>query len=68
LADNGHGCAYAPDFHPGLRFFFTVISGPRRSLAQGWPGVFAPAFKDLGFTGFLGLITAFLEREKKQFN
>jgi len=61
FADQGHGCAYAPNYFPELRFSFTVITGPRGSLAQGWPGVFAAPFGDVGFTGCFGLITAFFE-------
>ena len=37
--DQGHGCAYAPDFTARGEFAFTVITGPRRRLARGWPGV-----------------------------
>jgi uncharacterized protein (DUF1786 family) len=62
FADQGHGCAYSPD-HPRPSFAFTVITGPRRRLAQGWPGVFAAPFGDMMLTGCFGLIAAYLEME-----
>ena len=37
---------------------FTVITGPRRSLARGWPGVFAAPLGDMMLTGCFGLVTA----------
>lgn len=64
FADNGHGCAYAPGYPPKRPFIFTVITGPRRRLAQGWPGVFASPFGDMMLTGCFGLVAAFLEMEK----
>jgi len=66
FADGGHGCAYAPDYSPGPQFSFTVITGPRRHLAQGWPGVFAAPFGDMLFTGCFGLITAFFESRSNE--
>ena len=38
FADQGHGCAYAPGYRAAAPFDFTVITGPRRRLARGWPG------------------------------
>ena len=64
FADNGHGCAYAPDYSPGASFSFTVITGPRRRLAQGWPGHFAAPLGDMMLTGCFGLVAAFIEKEK----
>jgi uncharacterized protein (DUF1786 family) len=61
--DQGHGCAYAPDFDPRGEFAFTVITGPRRRLAQGWPGVMAAPFGDMMLSGCFGLVAAFLEQE-----
>jgi uncharacterized protein (DUF1786 family) len=61
--DQGHGCAYVPDFTPGGSFAFTVITGPRRRLAQGWPGVYAAPFGDMMLSGCFGLVAAFLEME-----
>jgi uncharacterized protein (DUF1786 family) len=61
--DQGHGCAYVPDFDPGGEFTFTVITGPRRRLAQGWPGVMAAPFGDMMLSGCFGLVAAFLEQE-----
>ncbi len=61
--DQGHGCAYVPDFDPGGEFAFTVITGPRRRLAQGWPGVMAAPFGDMMLSGCFGLVAAFLEQE-----
>ncbi len=64
FADQGHGCAYAPGYPPGAPFAFTVITGPRRRLAQGWPGVFAVPLGDMMLTGCFGLVAAFLEMEQ----
>jgi uncharacterized protein (DUF1786 family) len=64
FADQGHGCAYGPERPPKDAFDFTVITGPRRRLAQGWPGaVFAAPFGDMMLTGAFGLIDAYLEME-----
>jgi uncharacterized protein (DUF1786 family) len=64
FADQGHGCAYGPERPPKGVFDFTVITGPRRRLAQGWPGaVFAAPFGDMMLTGAFGLIDAYLEME-----
>jgi uncharacterized protein (DUF1786 family) len=64
FADHGHGCAYAPDY-PGLnKPGFTVITGPQRRLARGWPGHFAAPLGDMMLTGCFGLVAAFLEKEK----
>jgi len=64
FADQGHGCAYGPDYPPASKFSFTVITGPRRRLAQGWPGHFAAPLGDMMLTGCFGLVAAFLENEK----
>jgi uncharacterized protein (DUF1786 family) len=64
FADQGHGCAYGPERPPKDVFGFTVITGPRRRLAQGWPGaVFAAPFGDMMLTGAFGLTDAYLEME-----
>jgi len=62
--DQGHGCAYAPDYSPSAKVSFSVITGPRRRLAQGWPGHFAAPLGDMMLTGCFGLVAAFLEKEK----
>lgn len=60
--DQGHGCAYAPGFPPGAPFSLSVITGPRRRMAQGWPGgVFAAPYGDMMLTGCFGLMAAFRE-------
>jgi uncharacterized protein (DUF1786 family) len=62
LAEQGHACAYAPGYSPGPQFSFTIITGPRRCLAHGWPGVISAAlFGDMTFTGCSGKIIAFLK-------
>jgi uncharacterized protein (DUF1786 family) len=61
--DQGHGCAYVPDFADQGEFAFTVITGPCRRLAQGWPGVMAAPFGDMMLSGCFGLVAAFLEQE-----
>jgi uncharacterized protein (DUF1786 family) len=66
--DQGHGCAYAPDFTATGSFAFTVITGPRRRLAAGLPGVFAAPFGDMMLSGCFGLVAAFLELEKYPVN
>ncbi len=60
FADQGHGCAYAPEFPGKGSFAFTVITGPQRRLARGWPGVFAAPLGDMMLTGCFGLIEAYL--------
>lgn len=62
--DQGHGCAYAADFPGESSFAFTVITGPRRRLARGWPGIFAAPLGDMMLTGCFGLVAAFLEKKK----
>ncbi|MDI6853795.1 MAG: DUF1786 domain-containing protein [Deltaproteobacteria bacterium] len=65
FSDNGHGCAYAPDYSPGHFFAFTVFTGPQRRLARGWPdGIFAAPFGDMMLTGCFGLADAFFEAKK----
>jgi uncharacterized protein (DUF1786 family) len=64
FADQGHGCAYAPGYPPAAPFSFTVITGPRRRLARGWPGVFAAPLGDMMLTGCFGLVAAWLEMEQ----
>jgi uncharacterized protein (DUF1786 family) len=66
--DQGHGCAYAPDFTASGAYAFTIITGPRRRLAQGWPGVFASPFGDMMLSGCFGLVAAFLELDKYPIN
>jgi uncharacterized protein (DUF1786 family) len=66
--DQGHGCAYVPDFTAGGSFTFTVITGPRRRLARGWPGVEAAPFGDMMLSGCFGLAAAFLELENHPVN
>jgi len=63
FADQGHGCAYAPDYPRSKPFAFTVITGPRRRLARGWPGVFAAPLGDLMLSGCFGLVQAYLDLE-----
>jgi len=59
--DQGHGCAYVPQFADGGACAFTVITGPRRRLAHGGPGVCAAPFGDMMLSGCFGLVAAFLE-------
>jgi uncharacterized protein (DUF1786 family) len=66
--DQGHGCAYAPDFTDSGAFAFTVITGPRRRLAQNLPGVFASPFGDMMLSGCFGLVAAFLELDNYPIN
>lgn len=67
--DQGHGCAYAAEFPQEANpFSFTVITGPRRRLARGWPGVWAAPFGDMMLSGCFGLAAAFLETEKVLLN
>jgi uncharacterized protein (DUF1786 family) len=65
FADNGHGCAIHPDYLGERAFGFTVITGPRRALARGWPGVFAAPLGDMMLTGCFGLADAWLAMEHK---
>lgn len=62
--DHGHGCAYGPDYPWSTEPSFTVITGPQRRLAQGWPGHFAAPLGDMMLTGCFGLVAAFLEKEE----
>ena len=68
FADNGHGCAYGPDYSTAASFSFTVITGPRRRLAQDWPGHFAAPLGDMMLTGCFGLVAAFLEKDEISVN
>jgi uncharacterized protein (DUF1786 family) len=63
--DNGHGCAIHSDYLRQAAFNFTVITGPRRSLAKSWPGVFAAPLGDMMLTGCFGLADAWLARERQ---
>ncbi|MCX5893705.1 MAG: DUF1786 domain-containing protein [Deltaproteobacteria bacterium] len=63
FADQGHGCAYAPDYPGDGPFAFTVITGPQRRLARGWPGVFAAPLGDMMLTGCFGLLEAYVDLE-----
>jgi uncharacterized protein (DUF1786 family) len=63
--DNGHGCAIHPDYLRERPFSFTVITGPRRALAQGWPGVMAAPLGDMMLTGCFGLADAWLAMERQ---
>ena len=62
--DLGHGCAITPGYPAGRPFSFTVITGPSRRLAKGWPGVFAVPGGDMMLTGCFGLADAFLKMAK----
>ena len=63
--DDGHGCAYREGgWPPGTTFEFTVITGPQRRQARGWPGgIFAAPLGDMMLTGCFGLAAAFLEKQ-----
>lgn len=61
FADEGHGCAIHPDYRRLSPFRFTVITGPQRTLARNWPGVFAAPLGDMMLTGCFGLADAWLE-------
>ena len=63
--DGGHGCAIHPDYLQERPFTFTVITGPRRALAQGWPGIFAAPLGDMMLTGCFGLADAWLAMEQQ---
>ena len=67
FADGGHGCAIHPDYLGERHFTFTVITGPRRSLARDWPGVFAAPLGDMMLTGCFGLADAWLTMERRPF-
>ena len=62
--DDGHGCAIHSDYLREQPFTSTVITGPRRSLARSWPGVFAAPLGDMMLTGCFGLAAAWLEKEQ----
>ncbi len=65
LADQGHGCAYGPDFPRGQSFGGPIITGPRRRVARGLANaVFAAPGGDMMLTGCFGLVAAFLERQQ----
>ena len=49
---------------PRGEFAFTVVTGPRRRLARGGPGVEAAPFGDMMLSGCFGLVAAFLELEQ----
>jgi uncharacterized protein (DUF1786 family) len=69
FADNGHGCAFAPDYAADRPFALTVITGPQRRLARKWPGgFFAAPCGDMMLSGCFGLAAAFLEAERLPLN
>lgn len=59
--DQGHGCAYSPEFRTGSggspEWSFTAITGPRRRLAEGL-GYFAAPNGDMMLSGCFGLVAA----------
>ncbi len=61
--DGGHGCVIHQDYLKERPFAFTVITGPRRSLARDWPGIFAAPLGDMMLTGCFGLADAWLAQE-----
>ncbi len=63
--DEGHGCVIHQDYLKERPFTFTVITGPRRSLARDWPGVFAAPLGDMMLTGCFGLADAWLAQEQR---
>jgi uncharacterized protein (DUF1786 family) len=63
--DGGHGCVIHADYLEERPFTFTVITGPRRALARGWPGVFAAPLGDMMLTGCFGLADAWLAMEQQ---
>jgi uncharacterized protein (DUF1786 family) len=63
--DGGHGCTIKADYLREHPFTFTVITGPRRSLAKRWPGVFAAPLGDMMLTGCFGLAEAWLDMEQQ---
>jgi uncharacterized protein (DUF1786 family) len=63
--DGGHGCTIDADYLREKAFTFTVITGPRRSLAKGWPGIFAAPLGDMMLTGCFGLADAWLAMEQQ---
>jgi uncharacterized protein (DUF1786 family) len=63
--DEGHGCTIDPDYLREKPFTFTVITGPRRSLAKSWPGVFAAPLGDMMLTGCFGLADAWLAMDQQ---
>jgi uncharacterized protein (DUF1786 family) len=63
--DGGHGCTIHPAYRQEQPFVFTVITGPRRSLARNWPGVFAAPLGDMMLTGCFGLADAWLAMEQQ---
>ena len=63
--DGGHGCTIHSEYLREKPFAFTVITGPRRSLARGWPGVFAAPLGDMMLTGCFGLADAWLAMEQQ---
>lgn len=65
FGDGGHGCAYGQGYPGEAPFSFTILTGPQRRLARGWPGVLAAPCGDMMLSGCFGLVAAFLEMEKK---
>ncbi len=70
FADQGHGCAISPGYPPtGRPFSFTVITGPQRRLAKGWPNsVLAAPFGDMMLTGAFGLAEALIKVRQLSIN
>lgn len=57
--DEGHGCAYHPEYSRGKGFRFIAVTGPRRALVQGLDYYLAAPHGNMMLTGCFGLVAAF---------
>ena len=60
--DGGHGSFIHPDFSRKKGYRFVAVTGPRRSLAEGWGDYMAAPYGDMMLTGCFGLVAALKEK------
>ena len=56
--DQGHGCAYHPEYSRGKGFRFVAVTGPRRSLVEGLGYYPAAPYGNMMLAGCFGLVAA----------
>jgi uncharacterized protein (DUF1786 family) len=56
--DQGHGCAYHPEYSRKKGFRFVAVTGPRRALAEGLDYYMAAPHGNMMLAGCFGLVAA----------
>jgi uncharacterized protein (DUF1786 family) len=60
--DQGHGCAFHPQYSRGKGFRFVAVTGPRRSLVEGLRYYPAAPYGNMMLAGCFGLVAALKTR------